>query len=205
MKAPMKVEVRRLSEDAHHAVGEQGRDEGPAEGEDQDVAGGVVARDEEGGLVGENGEQRLDRRQRPQPRQVDEPHRATASYSVRVCSWRGDSTRKCTRKADSKASTEYSGRSSPGRLAASSLLHAHVLAVGELDHVRAAERGEPGDDLRQRHVAGDAEVVDQRQGQDEVGPAPLRQRAALPQGPPPGGRGVADVDDQRQDRLSWVK
>ena len=54
-----------------------------------------------------------------------------------------------------------------------------VVAVRELDDERGAEVGEEGDDLVERHVVRQRQVVDDGEAEHEVGPHPLDERRAL--------------------------
>ena len=54
-----------------------------------------------------------------------------------------------------------------------------VLAVGKLDDQLAADVGEPADELAQRDRSPDHEMVDQREGKDQVRPAALQERQSL--------------------------
>ena len=73
------------------------------------------------------------------------------------------------------------------------LLHHRVLAGRELDHERRAQRGEPVDELLDRHVGADRHVVHERQREHEVRPAAVGQRPALEAAPAEPGRRVGEV------------
>jgi hypothetical protein len=81
------------------------------------------------------------------------------------------------------------------------LLDHRVLARGELDHERAAERRQPVDELLHRHVGADRDVVHERQREHEVGPAAVGQRLALEPAPAEARRRVGQVHGERQDLL----
>ena len=74
-----------------------------------------------------------------------------------------------------------------------------VLALRELDHESRVERSQPIEELGDRHVGGDRDVVDERQGQGQVGGAPPLQLPSLEAAPPEARRGVGEIADQRQD------
>src|SRR6266498_2854412 len=67
-------------------------------------------------------------------------------------------------------------------------------------HEPGVEPAKPADELVEGNVAPDREVVDEREAEDEVGPAALLEPPALEPAPAETGRGVGDVHDEWQDR-----
>src|SRR2546423_3596298 len=77
-------------------------------------------------------------------------------------------------------------------------LHHWIVAGRELDHERRAELREPVDELAERDVAGDRHMVDERERDHEVGPAPLEQRTPLAAAPAQTRRRIGDARRERQ-------
>ena len=91
------------------------------------------------------------------------------------------------------------GHRAPGSLLGDEHLDHRVGPVGDLDDELGAERRQQLDDLVEGHRPADRQVVHQRQSQDDVGPPPLDERAALPSPPPLRRRRIDEIDHQRCD------
>jgi hypothetical protein len=75
-----------------------------------------------------------------------------------------------------------------------------IVAGRELDHQRRPELGEPGEELRHRHVAADRHVVQHSEAERQLGTAAGLERLPLQPVPAECGRRIGDVGDERQDR-----
>jgi hypothetical protein len=62
-----------------------------------------------------------------------------------------------------------------------------VVTVRHLDHQLGVEVAQERHDLLERHGVGEGQVVDDRQGEDQVGPHPLHERQPLPRAPAEAG------------------
>ena len=67
------------------------------------------------------------------------------------------------------------------------------------DHLGPEPR-QPGDEIGERHVAADDDMVGEGEAEDEVRSAPVHQRAALQAPPSEARRRVGNVRHERQDR-----
>src|SRR5438067_1177757 len=73
-----------------------------------------------------------------------------------------------------------------------------ILGRRELDDERGVEAAQPVDDLGDRHVAADREVVDEREAEREVGRAACGERPPLEPAPAEPRRRIGEVHAQRE-------
>ena len=78
-------------------------------------------------------------------------------------------------------------------------LRLRVVLGNEFDHEPGCKWFEEGGQVFQRLVSSESEVMDERECQDQVGPAAIEYRGALVVLPAKGRRGVEQVLDQRQE------
>ena len=75
-----------------------------------------------------------------------------------------------------------------------------VFAIDDLHDHLGPEPRQPGDEVGERHVAADDDMVGEGEAEDEVRGAAVRQRAALQAPPSEARRRVGNVRHERQDR-----
>ena len=189
----------RVGEPGEHLDPEQdeGRQDDDPDGEEDDVPARRAADREELDVVGEQVEERLRHRQRRQPGQVqagvtERSRRVRRPESHgRGCGSRGQGPRGARRASARPARVRRPwcrSRDSRPPLRLREALHHRIVARGELDDDLGLELGEPIEEGAHRNVAGEGDVVDEREA--EVRSATARApRAGLrpaPRQPRPG-------------------